>query len=86
MGLKVTDVRYMTDEEQQDMGWYEKCVVIHFNDGTIIYCSSDDEGNAAGALFYQTPRAEKVKEFQNCNHLLKESMLVEVFPLLTTTL
>ena len=64
VGLKVVDVRYLTDEEQQDIGWYEKSVVIHFNDGTVIYCSSDDEGNAAGALFYQTPRAEKVKEFQ----------------------
>ena len=64
IGLKVTDVRYMMDEEVEDIGWTQKSIVIHFNDGTIIYCSQDDEGNNAGALFYQTPRAEKDKDFQ----------------------
>jgi hypothetical protein len=64
MGLKVVDVRYMLDEEMDEIGWTQKSIVIHFDDGTIIYCSQDDEGNNAGALFYQTPRAEKVKEFQ----------------------
>jgi hypothetical protein len=35
------------------MGWYNKCVVIVLDDGTLVYPSKDDEGNDAGALFYQ---------------------------------
>ena len=59
IGLKVTDVRYMMDEEVEEMGWNYKAIVIHFSDGTIIYCSADDEGNDAGSLFYQTPKKDK---------------------------
>jgi hypothetical protein len=50
-GKKITGVRYMSDEEAEQLGWDEKCVVIELDDGNIIYPSSDDEGNNAGALF-----------------------------------
>ena len=47
----ITRVRYLTEEEVADMGWYSSTLVIFFNDGSFIYSSRDDEGNDAGALF-----------------------------------
>ena len=49
-GKVVAGVRYMTDREQQGMGWFRKAAVIVFTDGTYMYPSCDDEGNDAGAL------------------------------------
>lgn len=51
VGKTIKNVRYMTDKEMNDMGWYKKPLVIFFNDGSYMYASSDDEGNDAGALF-----------------------------------
>ena len=50
-GRKIKSVRYLNDAEVEDMGWYESCLAIFLDDGTIIFPSSDDEGNSAGALF-----------------------------------
>jgi len=54
LGKKITGVRYLTSEEQENLAWYHKCVVITLEDGTLIFPSQDDEGNDAGALYYQT--------------------------------
>ena len=51
LGRKIVLVRYLTNEEMEDMGWHCRCVVIQLDDGTLILPSSDDEGNSAGALF-----------------------------------
>ena len=51
VGRKIVKVRYMTDDEQADHHWYRKSVVIHLDNGVIIYPSADDEGNDAGAIF-----------------------------------
>jgi len=51
LGKKIVEVRYLSQEEADDLGWYERCVVIHLDDGNIILPSSDDEGNSAGAMF-----------------------------------
>jgi hypothetical protein len=51
MGRKVTHVRYLTDAEIKELGWYEKSLVITFDNGLSIFASQDDEGNGAGALF-----------------------------------
>jgi hypothetical protein len=47
----IVKVRYMSSEEVEDLGWDSKAIVLHLDDGTIIYPSRDDEGNDAGALF-----------------------------------
>ena len=44
IGQTIKWVRYLTDEEMESLGWYEKSLVIEF-------ASADDEGNGAGALF-----------------------------------
>jgi hypothetical protein len=41
----------MTDEEADDMGWCDKPVMIVLDDGTMLWPSKDDEGNAAGCIF-----------------------------------
>lgn len=54
VGKKITAVRYMTDEEVEGMGWDRRALVMQLDNGTLIFPSSDDEGNDAGALFGQT--------------------------------
>ena len=54
VGKKIKSIRYMSDEEQEDIGWYSKAVVIELDNGTIMYPSQDDEGNDAGSIFYQS--------------------------------
>jgi sucrose-6-phosphate hydrolase SacC (GH32 family) len=56
VGKKITGIRYLTEDEQENMGWYSKSVVIELDDSTVMYPSQDDEGNDAGAIFYQTPK------------------------------
>lgn len=53
LGRWITKVRYMDDEEQEATGFYHKALVIQLDDGTILFPSADDEGNDAGALYYQ---------------------------------
>ena len=52
LNRKIINVRYLSDQEMEAFGWYNKCVVIELNDGTIIFPAMDDEGNGAGALHY----------------------------------
>lgn len=58
VGKKVSQVRYLSKKECDGMGWDAKALVIQFDDGTIVFPSSDDEGNNAGALFGQTDKGE----------------------------
>ena len=51
VGRTIVAVRYMTLDEQKDLGWYSRPVVLQLSDGNLIYPSKDDEGNDAGALF-----------------------------------
>jgi hypothetical protein len=50
-GKVVKDVRYLDDVEMSREGWMRKTVAVEFMDGTILFASSDDEGNESGALF-----------------------------------
>lgn len=51
LGRKIVEVRYLEDEEMEQLDWHERCVVMILDDGNIIFPSCDDEGNGAGALF-----------------------------------
>ena len=56
LGKTVVDVRYMTEQEQDDCYIYNKPVVITLADNKgkneiTIFPMSDDEGNEAGAIF-----------------------------------
>jgi len=51
MGKTIAYVRYMTEKEKEDHGWYKSPLIIFFTDKSYIYSSSDDEGNDGGAMF-----------------------------------
>lgn len=53
---KIVGLRQMTAKEMANEGWDEdnsrsNPVVIELSNGTILYASSDPEGNRPGALF-----------------------------------
>jgi hypothetical protein len=55
LNRKIVDVRYLTQDEADNLGWEERSVVIVLDDGNSIYPSQDDEGNGAGSLFTCDP-------------------------------
>lgn len=54
LGRTIKHVRYMTPEEMEWIGWWKCPVVMILDNGTIIYPSTDDEGNDGGAIHYST--------------------------------
>ncbi len=61
VGRKITNVRYLSQEEADNLGWGKRCVVLHLNDGSLIFPSKDDAGNDAGTLFGQGPPDDEGK-------------------------
>jgi|SaaInlV_100m_DNA_2_1039680.scaffolds.fasta_scaffold27136_3 hypothetical protein len=53
-GRRIVHVRYMGETEAEDQGFHHRPIVIHLDNGTLIYPSRDDEGNDGGALFGNT--------------------------------
>ena len=51
LNKKIVNVRYLTKEESDEMGWYERSVAFQTQDGLWFFPSRDDEGNGGGALF-----------------------------------
>jgi len=51
VGRTIRSVRYLTEEEQKDLYWSSKAIVLFLDNGTCVFPSRDDEGNDAGALF-----------------------------------
>lgn len=55
IGKKLIKIRPITKKERGQEGWEPEhnsaTSVLEFEDGTLIYPSSDDEGNGAGTLF-----------------------------------
>jgi hypothetical protein len=51
LGRTITEVRYMSQEEMEGMGWSHRPVIMVLDDGNAIYPSADDEGNDGGSLF-----------------------------------
>lgn len=51
VGRTITAVRYLTDDELEDVGWRKKAPVITLDNGVILFPSADNEGNDAGALY-----------------------------------
>lgn len=54
LNKKIVDMRYLTKEEAEMLGWVKRSVVFQLDDGTFFFPSKDDEGNDAGALFFNT--------------------------------
>jgi hypothetical protein len=52
VGKTIVSVRYITNEEMEQLGWSKRPICFILNDGTPCVLSSDDEGNDGGSLFY----------------------------------
>lgn len=53
LNRKIVNVRYMDDEEMEEVGFsFHRPLVLQLDDGTLIYSSRDDEGNDGGAIHY----------------------------------
>lgn len=59
VGRRIVAVRWLTQAEVETLGWYQSAIVLHLDDGTVLWPSRDDEGNDAGALFGQGPKGEE---------------------------
>jgi hypothetical protein len=51
LNKKIVNVRYMSEDEMEDMGWNVRSVAFQTEDGLWFFPSRDDEGNDGGALF-----------------------------------
>lgn len=51
LNKKIVDVRYLTEQEAEDMGWDSRAVAFQVEGGNWFFPSRDDEGNDCGALF-----------------------------------
>ncbi|HEX5106419.1 MAG TPA: hypothetical protein VFV87_21520 [Pirellulaceae bacterium] len=58
VGRTVVRVRYMEPAEVEALGWFQRGVVLVFDDGTAAYTACDEEGNDAGVLMVQKKRGE----------------------------
>ena len=78
IGLKVTEVRMMTNAERRAECWEKSWggfpVVIVFEDGSKIYASSDPEGNDAGCLFGMTSKGESIIISPLNDQMIKEGV------------
>ena len=53
VGKTIKKVRYMTEQEADNLYWTKRPLVIQFTDGTFLIPQADDEANNGGALWYQ---------------------------------
>ena len=51
-GRTIKEVRYLNDEELENMGWNSRPLCFFLDNGTSCVLSMDDEGNDGGVLFY----------------------------------
>jgi len=58
LNRRIVAVRYMTDQEAAEFGWYCKPVVLELDDSSLWWPSCDDEGNNGGAMFSTNPTAD----------------------------
>jgi hypothetical protein len=58
VGRRVVRVGYMTPGEAAELGWSDRPAALEFDNGTVLYAACDEEGNGAGVLLVEAPRAE----------------------------
>jgi hypothetical protein len=51
VGKTIRRVRYLNNQEIEDLGWTRSNVVVEFTDGHWIVPMMDDEGNDSGVLW-----------------------------------
>ncbi len=51
VGSKIIKVDYMSNKKANELGWNDRPIQIHLDNGAILSPQADDEGNEGGALF-----------------------------------
>lgn len=59
-GRTIVNVRYMTPEEAERMGWNKRPVILELDNDTNLFPSRDDEGNDGGSMFVNTMDGKNV--------------------------
>lgn len=62
VGQKITEVRWLTKEQTEDVAehWYNQPIQITLENGVKLIPMSDDEGNEAGAISTNIPNMETI--------------------------
>ena len=62
VGQNITDVRWLTKEQTEDIAdyWYNQPIQITLENGVTLVPMSDDEGNEAGAMATNIPSMETI--------------------------
>ena len=60
IGKTIKSIRNLNQTEMDDEGWDGNCICLVLDDGTILYPSSDGEGNNHGFLFGRQGKKEFV--------------------------
>ena len=62
VGQKITEVRWLTKEQTEDVAehWYNQPIQITLENGVKLIPMSDDEGNEAGAISTNIPKKETI--------------------------
>ncbi len=50
VGRVIKETRYLTETEQDSLGWFCGGIVLFLDNGDYLLASTDDEGNGPGAL------------------------------------
>ena len=58
VGATIEHLRYLTPEECETMGFYSSPLMIQLSNGYYLIPIRDDEGNDAGAMWYDHPDGE----------------------------
>ena len=62
VGQKITEVRWLTKEQTEDVAehWYNQPIQFSLENGVKLIPMSDDEGNEAGAISTNIPKMETI--------------------------
>ena len=55
-GKTIRKVGYISTKCAEDIGWYQRGLMLQLDDDTYVYVQQDDEGNGPGALLLIDPR------------------------------
>jgi hypothetical protein len=58
IGATIENLRYLTPEECETVGFYNSPLMIQLSNGYYLIPIRDDEGNDAGAMWYDHPDGE----------------------------
>ena len=72
VGKTIKYVRYMTDEDLDNLGFETSNLVIWFTDGSVMYASRDDEGNDSGVICTNDPKTDRYPSIVNYDKPFEE--------------